>query len=232
MLLWQTSKVVLVNAYQFGRGFVPLNLSSVLYPLPPLRRSHDLFITCGGIGSAKWLNSREQQPIGGPHKIPVKRPKDETGLIQRGSGLPSSTSGADIGAAPAAAPAPAPAAPVAAKAEDLAELHRVLAQIQTECAGRLQALRAAAEFSEEDPLKVQAAALGLEHCTARVVCELDAAAYSKAVDMLEVNANLCGDTYFAERAVDRKLEKMRSCLNDFTERQLKARHRQGEAKGT
>lgn len=59
-----------------------------------------------------------------------------------------------------------------------------------------------------------------------MVCKKEARAYRGAVNYLSVMAaEKDADTYFAERALDRRIENMRSCLSDFTERQVVNRRR-------
>lgn len=84
------------------------------------------------------------------------------------------------------------------------------------------------------PPPIQALSLSLEHCMARLVCPKQAARYRDAVDSLSVLASQNADTYFAETALERRVDSMRGCLNALTERRMaiaKSRHGRGGERG-
>lgn len=58
-----------------------------------------------------------------------------------------------------------------------------------------------------------------------MACPTQAAAYSGALSHLTALENDRADTYFAEHALDRRIDGMRACLGALTERQMDVVHR-------
>lgn len=108
-------------------------------------------------------------------------------------------------------------------------------RVKQKCAKPLELLREAEGAGDAE--RARAAALKLEYCTARYACKKEARAYREALAYAGASGSIIGGdpahAYWAEAALDRRLEEMRGALAAFTERQLEAARRRedGEGKG-
>lgn len=105
--------------------------------------------------------------------------------------------------------------------------------MKKKCAKPLEMLQAAE--GGDDAGRAEAAALKLEYCTARYLCKKEARAYKEALSQASASGSIIGGdqahAYWADMAVDRRLNDMRGALNSFTERQLEARRREEDEGG-
>jgi len=109
-------------------------------------------------------------------------------------------------------------------------------RVKQKCAKPLGLLREAEGAGDAE--RAQAAALKLEYCTARYACKKEARAYREALAYAGASGSIIGGdpahAYWAEAALDRRLEEMRGALAAFTKRQLEAaaaRRREDEGEG-
>lgn len=110
---------------------------------------------------------------------------------------------------------------------------RAISRVKKKCAKPMEMLRAAE--GGDDAVRAQAAALKLEYCTARYLCKKEALAYKEALSYAGASGSIVGGdkahAYWADIALDRRLNDMRGALNAFTERQLAARRREEDEGG-
>ncbi|CAM9954406.1 unnamed protein product [Laminaria digitata] len=108
---------------------------------------------------------------------------------------------------------------------------RAVARMKRKCAVPLKALVAAEGAGDEE--KAQTLALKLEYCTARYLCRKEAKAYKEALNFASGAGSIAGDahTYWAERAVEGRLDDMRAALAGFAARQQKQGRRREKEKG-
>lgn len=106
-------------------------------------------------------------------------------------------------------------------------------RVQKKCAKPFELLRAAEGAGDLE--RAAAAALKLEYCTARYACRREARAYKEALSYAGASGSIIGGdpahAYWAESALDRRLDEMRGALAAFTERQVEARRREGGGGG-
>eukprot|EP00903_Cladosiphon_okamuranus_P018104 g16661.t1 len=171
---------------------------------------------------------------------PTMKAREPWAQLRTTQGLPSSS--ASVGGGGSPAPAESETAPTSATAatsssgltaKQLERDARAMQRINKKCAKPFEMLQAAEGAGDVE--QAAAAALKLEYCTARYACRREARAYKEALSYADSSGSIIGGdpahAYWAENALERRLDEMRWALGAFTDRQVEAQRREGGGQG-